>query len=244
MSKVKSIRSINQNTFLIVLENKTSYELLDETIIKFKIILNKNILDIKEVLSYNELMKVYFKYQKKLIKKYHTEKEIENLLYLEGLSNDEIDILLIKYKKLNIINDNNYVKAFVNDSINLKLDGPNKIKNTLLLKGISLRLIDDGLSLYNHEFWQDRVNKIVLKKQSQNHKYSNIELKNKIDQKLYSLGYSNYNYALDVSFEKYILIKEYNRLLKKYNYDIALEKIYQRGFSKDNISFIKNKKQD
>ena len=103
--------------------------------------------------------------------------------------------------------------------------------------------INNALSKIDKEIFKDKINKIILKKQNMNHKYSLGLLKNKLRGELYNLGYEEdmISYALSnlKSDDKSIIKKEYdklyNKLSKKYvgnelKYNIK-QKLYSKGFN-------------
>ena len=56
------------------------------------------------------------------------------------------DKILKKLKEINMINDENYAKAYISDRIFLSTDGPNKIKQELLNYGIDEKIIEENIN--------------------------------------------------------------------------------------------------
>ena len=110
-------------------------------------------------------------------KSYKTEKEVRDKLILKGYDENSINKSIEFLKEYNFINDSNYTKAFINDK--LKSQGSQKIKYTLIQKGISIDSIDEELSNLNKENEKSiAINiakkklDIIKKKESDNYKIS------------------------------------------------------------------------
>src|SRR5699024_2710056 len=123
----------------------------DEVIINYNLLYKKTIDDelLQKILEENEFYDVYYKTINFISKKLRSEKEI-----IEFLSKFDVDKnkIIDKLKSINLINDKNFVKAYIQDRINLSNDGLDKIKNDLIKHNIDINLImeeinkiDDGL---------------------------------------------------------------------------------------------------
>jgi regulatory protein len=127
-------------------------------------------------------------------KTYRAEKEVRDKLKLKGYENISIDKSIEFLKEYNFVNDENYTKAFIRDK--LKSMGSQKIRYTLLQKGVSKEIIDEELSNLNKE---NEINiafniakkklDIIKKKETDNYKISG-----KLYRYLISKGY-----AIDVT---------------------------------------------
>lgn len=91
-----------------------------------------------------------------------TEKEVASKLISKEFSEGEIERIMNFMKEYGFVDDDRYLRAYINDNKN-KL-GKNKIKFTLTKKGISERKIDEELNLTSNEENQDIVYKIAKKK--------------------------------------------------------------------------------
>ena len=80
---------------------------------------------------------------------YKTEKEVRDKLSLKGYEDNAINKSIEFLKEYNFINDIKYTKAFIKDKLNSS--GSNKIKYTLIQKGISKELIEEELSNLNED---------------------------------------------------------------------------------------------
>ncbi len=249
--KIEKIKQLKNNNYEVKLEEGKPFLFSGDTIIKYELLLKKklDLSKLEEIKKYDEVMQIYNKYINKLKKKMKTEKEILSLLDKENLSSKEINFVLEKLKKIKLINDQAYLDAYINDSIILGTNGPNKIKKQLIELGFSTAEINNKLSQINQEAWDEKVKKIVLKK-SKNSKCSQSILKQKIQIYLINMGYNvnineyfNFNYENDLK----IIEKDFIKLSKKYdrkNIEINLKnkKIYfellKKGYSSEIIEKI------
>ena len=220
--KINKISKLKSGRYKILFDNNDSIITFDNVILNNKLLFNKEIdkellIDIKNQNEYYELLD---KSIKLISKRLRSEFEIKN--YLETKTNNIIliDNIIDELKIQNLINDQRFAKAYINDKINLSNDGIFKIKNNLLNLGIDEAFIDLELKKNKANINNDKLDKLVMKKIKVNHKYSNYMLKQKILNDMLNLGYdrdeiirSINNYLID---DKDIYLNEYKRLYNKY----------------------------
>jgi len=80
---------------------------------------------------------------------YKTEKEVRDKLSTKGYEDNAINKSIEFLKEYDFINDIKYTKAYIKDKLNST--GSNKIKYTLIQKGISKELIEEELSNLNED---------------------------------------------------------------------------------------------
>lgn len=95
-------------------------------------------------------------------KTYKTEKEVRDKLKLKEYDESSIDKAIEFLKEYNFINDGNYTKIFIKDK--LRSMGSQKIKYTLLRKGICKEIIDEELLNLDKENEKDVAFDIAQKK--------------------------------------------------------------------------------
>ena len=175
-------------------------------------------------------------------------KEIKNYLSKKNVSNNVIQNIVKRLIKEGYLNDALFVKAFINDQINLTLNGPIKIKNGLLKHDINKDVIDEEISKIDNNLIKEKLNKL-LKKQLKIKKGSYNSVKNKLINHFINLGYYkedilNEISLLDIKTDDTKLKKDYERLYSKYkskyngdrlNYFI-MQKLYLKGYTKEDIS--------
>lgn len=245
--KINKISKLKSGRYKILFDNNDSIITFDNVILNNKLLFNKEIdkellIDIKNQNEYYELLD---KSIKLISKRLRSEFEIKN--YLETKTNNIIliDNIIDELKIQNLINDQRFAKAYINDKINLSNDGIFKIKNNLLNLGIDEAFIDLELKKNKANINNDKLDKLVMKKIKVNHKYSNYMLKQKILNDMLNLGYdrdeiirSINNYLID---DKDIYLNEYKRLYNKYKNkynDVELKyqvekRLLAKGFKKN-----------
>lgn len=149
---------------------------------------------LKTVAEHDSLIRCKESALRSIERSYKTEKEVRDKLKLKGYEDNAIDKSIEFLKEYNFVNDNNYTKAFI--SYKLKSEGSQKIKYSLIKKGISKEIIDEELSNLNKENEKDTATTIAKKKLAIIKKKENDNYK--ISSKLYRYLISK-GYAYDVT---------------------------------------------
>ena len=129
-----------------------------------------------------------------------TEKEIITKLKSKKFSIEIIDEVITKLKNLDLLDDYNYAKIFINDKINLTNYSKRRIINDLYQKGIDKRIYEDYLEdVFGYNMELDKATQIVETKINiWKEKHEGYDLKNKIVTFLLQKGFS-YDVAKQVS---------------------------------------------
>ena len=219
---IKKIVKLKNGKYKLLMDDNSFVITYDEVILKYNLLSNKNISDqlFLKLSKDNNYYDVYNKTIKYISVKMRSLKEINDYLKKYNLTKTELKSIINKLKEIGFINDENYTKAYINDSFNLTKKGPLLIKKELLKHDINETLIDEYLSKITKIEYQDKIDKLILKKIKSNNKYSNYILKQKLIKELINLGY---NYDLIIDRIDYLLIndfeilnKEFDRVYKKY----------------------------
>lgn len=242
MKVVKFIKD-KGNKYKVIIDDET-YKLYDDTIIKYNLLskkeIDKKLLD--EILSYNDELLSYYESIKYINRKLRSEKEIREYLKKKEISTSIINKTVKLLYDNNFLNEDLYLKSYINDRINLSNDGPLKIKRDLLKLGLKEEDIIDRLNTISSDIWLDRIDTIVSKKIKGNSKYSSYMLKNKVLLNLTNLGYykedilSILNRYDIIDSDIYLKEKEkaYKELSKKYSgYELEQKinaRLYRKGF--------------
>ena len=182
--KIIAYKKININEYLIKLQNHSEIKLYDDTIIKFDLLLLKEIDEkkLKEIIDYNNTLSAYFLAIKYLTKKQRCKKETSDYLIKKEFSKNTIELVIKRLEKEGYINDIKYVNAYINDQINLTLNGPNKIKQNLKKLNIKEDIISERIEQIDDEIFTQKIEKIVEKRIKTNKK---SKQKNKNQKKNY-----------------------------------------------------------
>ena len=169
-----------------------SYLISEEVILKYKLLYKKEISEeeLNDILNETNYYVIYNKCIKYISYRIRSKYEIKNYLNKFNLDYSTIDNIIEKLEENNLINDELFVKAFINDKINFTTSGPYKIKLELIKHSIDKNLIDMYLDSIDKELIYNKISKIV-EKNLKNKKYPKNVLKNKIYKTLINNGYYN-----------------------------------------------------
>lgn len=244
-------KKINGGRYKILFDNN-EIVLYEDVIIKNSLLSKKNInIDLLEkLLKDNEYYEVYNIAIKYIEIKMRSKRELINYLEKKNFDGNIINRVIEELEKINLINDNSYMKAYINDKVNLSNVGPLKIKEELLKEKIDEENIYEYLKEFDNKVWISKINKIIEKKIKLNKNKSNLYLKKTLYNNLLLLGYPNELINECINSIKVdntdILKKEYNKLYKKlskkYNDEkleyIIKNELYKKGFDYDSINNI------
>lgn len=246
--KIKKYKKDKSNKYKVLIDDE-EIVLYDDIIIKYNLLMKSEI----DVSTYNEMIKEnslllgYYEAIKYITKKMRSKKEIEEYLVKKGLNGKEIKETIKKLEDNKFINEDIYLKAYINDQINLTNNGVNKIKKNLLKLGLDNNKIDDYLSKIDECIFLDKIDKYIEKKIKFNKNTSSYMLKNKIIIDLVNLGFNKEDIVSELNkFEiddKEAYNHEYEKikksLEKKYSGDELKfkirEKLYKKGFRYNEI---------
>jgi regulatory protein len=200
MAKITKIeiQKRNKERVNIFLDGEYAFSLSAELVYKEGLKINDEINseNLKSLAESESLIKCKESALRIIEKTYKTEKEMRVKLKLKGYDDNSINKSIQFLKEYNFINDNNYTKAFINDKLNSM--GSQKIKYTLIQKGIAKEIVDDQLSNLSKESEKNVAFNIARKK------FNTIKNKEtdkyKISGKLYRYLISK-GYGMDVTSE-------------------------------------------
>lgn len=218
--KIVKIKHKKNNIYELTFENNENICLYDDIILKYELLLKKEIDNKKltEIIKENSKIESYNIAIKYLNTKLRTKKEI--VKKLKNYDNESISYVIDRLSNEGYLNDLLYIKSYINDQINLKMIGPIKILNDLKKLGFNNNDILEYLDSLSFDIWYQKINKYVRKKIDANHNLSALILKQKIIQDLISKGFktdiindviSNYSFVDN----KDIYEREYEKLKMK-----------------------------
>lgn len=224
--KIISYQKKKNNLYEITLSNNEKYSLYDDVILKYELLLKKEVNDkeLKKIIDDNKLSEGYFIALKYINTKLRTEKEIRKKL--NDYSNVVKDYVINRLKNEGYLNNELYIKSYINDDVNFKLIGPNKILFDLKKLGFNDEEITNYLITLDKNIWLNKIDKYINKKINSNHNLSGMILKQKIIQDLVTKGFNkedisaclnNYEFIDNESIKEKEYIKLKNKLSKKYS---------------------------
>jgi regulatory protein len=248
MKKITSIKQKSNNKYELLIDNEKHIiygdVLLDcgifrpteiDTTTYMKIINDNNY-----YMAYHKIVS-YINYKKR------TAKEVRDKLKTIVVNKRDIDKIIDKLYEKGLLNENNYLDSYINDQINLTLNGPFKIRYNLSKLGLNENDIESHLNIIEDTIWYARVKSIINKKLKTNQHSSRKGLIQKIRTELNNLGYPEKYYIdelnnLDISDQdnrQKDYIKYKNKLSKKYSGDklelMVKKKLYSLGYEVNDI---------
>ena len=250
--KVEKIKKLKSGKYKIELDDNNTIITYDDVILKHNLLFNTEVSSSKfnELIIDNNYYDIYNKCIKYISKKLRSEKEIKEYLTKfvidENIQNKIIDDL----KKINMLNDTNFMKAYISDRIYLSNDGLDKIKGELINHNIDITLIDEEISKIDKNIIKEKLTKLITKKIKSNHKDSSYIMRKKIYNDMINLGYSSEMFnecydSLEID-DNDNLRKEFDKLYKKLSlketddnlYLKIRQKLYQKGYNLSDIDKI------
>ena len=238
--KIIKYKKLYNNKYKIILDSEELI-LYDDVIVKNSILLKKNLTreEIDKLINDNIFYEGYYKAIAYINIRMHSIKEVSDYLrkYInENLIDEIVDIL----KNQGYLNDDDFARCFINDSINLKMIGPNKIIYELEKLGINENIINKNIKLFTKNIEEEKIKKIIEKQLKINKSKSVYNLKNSLKINLINNGFNKESldkYVNEINYdESSIYEKEYNKLYnklsKKYSGYELEQKIKQKLFQK------------
>lgn len=233
MKKISSYKKKKGSIYEITFDDKEKINLYDDVILKYDLLLSKEIDEkkLQEIIEFNSYLESYNVALKYISFKLRTEKEIAKRL--KNFNRNAINYTIDRLKKDGYLNEKLYIKSYINDEINLKVVGPNKILFDLKKLGFNESDILDYLNTFDNDIWLDKINKVITKKINSNHNLSGIVLKQKIIQDLIARGFIKEDINLlitnyDFNDNKDIYEKEYEKLKNKLSHKYSGEELEYR----------------
>lgn len=236
------------NKYKVTIDGEV-YTLYDDVIIKYALLMKseieKTLFD--EIITLNDELKSYYDSIKYITKKLRSEKEIYEFLKKREIDESIIKKTINRLKNNNFLNEDLYLKSYINDQVNLSNNGPKKIKSNLIKLGIDEEKIDEYLNNIDKSIWQDRIDNYIEKKIRVNHSSSSYMLKVKLQKDLINLGYDREMIIpsitrcdiIDTDIYKRELEKAKRELSKKYSgYELEQKikmRLYRKGFKISSI---------
>ena len=247
--KIEKFKKRPNGLYTIYLDNFNTYDFYEEIILKYELLITKNIEEIKlnKIIDDNKNYESYYEALKTLKRTIKTKEEIIKLLKEKKYNKTSIEFAIKTLEKQGYLNDKNYAKSYVHNAIITSNKGPKKIEQELIKKGVTSLDYNEALEEFTNVLEKEKIEKLISKKIKSNHNKSAKILKQKIELDLINNGFSKdiikevLNY-LNIEENDDIMKKEYqkyyNKLSKKYSgkeleYKLK-QKMYSLGFNISN----------
>jgi len=247
--KIEKFKKVGKAKYKVIVGDN-DITLYEDVIIKHNLLIKKNItLDqINKILEDNKYYEIYNIALSYIEIKMRNTLELQKYLEKKNFDLTLIDKVIEKLKREGYLSEQKYIIAFVNDKINLSIDGPYKIKQNLLNYKIEEKSIDQYLNTIDQNVWKEKLEKIIDKRKKISNKLSNQMFKNKTKIYLYNLGYPEdliEQCLYKVKLNNNALEIEYNKAYKKYSKKYSTELLnyhiknylYRKGYTTEEINF-------
>lgn len=240
--QINKFKKVGKSKYKLIFDN-TDLTLYEDVILKYDLLIKKDIdIDlIDKIIEENKYEDAFETSVSYIEIKMRNKKEIINYLSKKEFNESHINYALDKLNKLNLLNDKRYIEAFINDKINLTLDGPYKIKKALLDYDFNENDIDNYLNTFDNNIWKEKLNKIINKKQSlmKNKSYTMFINKMKLD--LYNMGYDKIlidELLSNIKYNSNAIDKDIIKYKKKYKNDRnkIISSLLRKGYNYDEIN--------
>lgn len=226
--KIIKYKKGSKGIYKVELSNGIVLALYEDTILKFNLLLSKEILekDLDKIKLYDLECEVYYVALESIKARFKSEFELKKLLERKEYPDEYINKAIQRLKKEGYLNDREFARSYINNQMITTNHGPNRIERDLFDKKIDSNIISDELVLFTEGEQVNRINKLITKKINSNHNKGGNVLKQKIANDLNLLGYdsfivnrilNNYDFSIDYELAEREYNKLYKRLSKKYS---------------------------
>ena len=246
--KIIKYKKGKNNEYKILTDEK-EYNLYDDIIIRYELLLKKEISkkEWEKILKENNLQKAYYEGLKAINTKLRTAKEIGTILKKKDYTTKEIEYAINRLESEGYLNHKIYIESFIHDALTLKVIGEHKIYQDLIKLGFKEEEIKELLNKVDPKIYQEKIAKYVTKKLKANKKSVN-EFKQKITIDLIKKGFNKedviaYLDTIALKDNEEQIIKLINKLYNKYinKYDLYTTKmkikeyLYRKGYNNIDI---------
>ena len=164
---INKYKKVGKNKYKVYFERE-EITLYEDIILKHNLLIKKDISleELDEIIKENKDYDAYNIALNYIEVKMRSKKEIRDYLKRKEYDNKIINDVINKIEALGLLNENAYIKAYINDKINLSYDGPFKIKRNLLDLNFKEEDIDNYLYKIDDNIWKDKIIKLIDKKKN------------------------------------------------------------------------------
>ncbi len=243
--KIEKYQKLKSGKYKVFLENESTMELYEDTILKYNLLITKEIGEniLKELEKDNYSLDAYYISLKYLNIRPRSKKEINDYLLKKEFTSDTINETIKRLENQGYINDLSFGRMFLNNKLITTTNGPLKIRKELQQHNLSNDDINLILEDYTEDIQEEKIAKQINRIIKSNRNKGNVYIKRKINMELNNEGFNtslielalnNLELEDDSNAAKKEYDKLYNKLSKKYS-GSELEfkinqKLYQKGF--------------
>ncbi len=255
--KILKYQKTHTNEYKII-TSKETYKLYDDIIIKYELLLKKEVgeQEFAQILKENNLLKAYYESLKAINTKLRTEMELKNLLKKKQYNLEEINYAITRLNKEGYLNHQIYIEAYIHDILNLHLCGEAKILADLQKLGFKEEEITPYLAKVEPQIYLNKIEKYITKKLKANRGSAN-NFKRKTLSELLNKGFSKSDILAildhqEITEDPEIIALLVNKLYTKYikKYDLSTTKLkiknylYTKGYTNIDLDLYLKKTSD
>ncbi len=240
--KILKYKKMSNGRYKVSLENMDLL-LYEEVILKYNLLITKEIdpLMIEDISQDNMFYEVYYYALNSLKSRFKSVYDIRKILEKKEFPNQIIDNVIDKLLSQGYLNDESFVKAFINNKLMTTNYGPYKLKSELVEHKVDIDLIEKELSNFSYEDQLVKIEKLVNRFYKSNHTRGGIVLRNKIANDIINYGYEfslidkvldKFDFSDNEEIAKAEYKKLYNKLSRKYSNEELERKIREKMYMK------------
>lgn len=240
--KITKFKKVGKNKYKVFFNN-TDLILYEDIILKYDLLIKSDIDEefIDKVIEENRNYEVYDIALSYIEVKMRNKKELYKYLMNKGYDESIVNKTLDKIESLGLLDKKAYIRAFINDKVNLSNDGPYKIKNALLELDFAESAIDEYLFTIDREVWSSKLDKLINKKKSIMKSKSYYMFINKMKNDLYNLGYDKdmiEEKLSKIEYESNAIDKDFEKTYRKFDGDKKkiTSSLLRKGYSYEDIN--------
>lgn len=248
--KIVKIKKLKSGKYKLEFDNGEKITLYEDILIQHGLITKKEIDEhvMDNVHRDNFNYGIYDEALKYIETRLRSREEIKNYLNKKGYEKELIQNTIERLEKNHFIDDTSFAKAFIQDKMYLTTMGPEKIKQELLQLKVEESIIESIMDELDHNWIQEKINKLIDKKLNAKTKYTGNVLKQKVIDYMMNLGYEKGDIVSYLNTKQFTnkdnLRRDYEKILKKYSkkqegYQLKgtiYRKLYALGYDSDSIN--------
>ena len=148
--EIRKFKKVGKNKYKILFDTE-ELTLYEDIILKYELLIKKEISldDLDKIIKDNNDYDAYNMALNYIEVKMRNRKELYLYLSKKGFEKSLINETISKIEKLGLLDNKAYIKAYINDKVNLTLDGPYKIKKSLIDLDFNENDIDNYLNTFD-----------------------------------------------------------------------------------------------
>ena len=244
--KIIKYKKGTKGLYKVELDDGRVLSLYEDVILKFDLLLRKEILDedIDSINKYNLECDVYYVALNSIKNRFRSVYELSELLKKKEYPEEYIETAINKLIKQGYLNDRVFTKSYINNQMFTTNKGPLRIERDLLDKKIDINIINEEIEIFSEDEQKLKIEKLISKGLKTNRSRGSFALKQKICNDIKLLGYdssiissvvSKFDFEVNQDIAKKEYDKLYKRLSRKYSGSELKNKIrqglYQKGLS-------------